>query len=88
MVATQQVNEIPVLCAFECKRYAEDNRVGVAALRGLLGTIAHHRTKANIGVLVTTATFTRGSREFIISEALIDGRDFNDIVKWLREYKP
>ena len=88
VVAARQVNGIPLLFAFECKRYAENNKIGPALLRGLLGTVTHGATKANIGVLVTTSTFTRASREFIVSEALIDGKDFHDIVEWLHKYRP
>ena len=88
VVAAQQVNGIPVLFAFECKRYAVDRKIGPAVLRALLGTVTHDATKANIGVLVTTATFTKGSRDFIVSEAMIQGKDFHDIVEWLHKHKP
>lgn len=88
VVAVRRVKGIPLLFAFECKRYAEGRRVQLATLRALLGTVSHARTKANIGVLVTTSRFSRGAREFILSEALIDGKDFADLVRWLRQYRP
>ena len=61
VVATRHINGIPVMFAFECKRYAEGNHVQLETLRALLGTVAHGKTQANIGVLVTTSTFTTGS---------------------------
>lgn len=83
IVATQEVNQIPIVMAFECKKYAESNKIGPDILRALLGTVAHSRTKASIGVLVTTSSFTTGARTFMAAEALIDGKDFNALAKWL-----
>ncbi|GMQ79373.1 MAG: hypothetical protein BMS9Abin02_1958 [Anaerolineae bacterium] len=85
VLATQHIHGIPVMFVFECKRYAKNNKVGPGLLRTLLGTVSHEGTKANIGVLVTTSTFTRGGRDFILSESNVDGKDFGDIVKWIEE---
>jgi len=87
IIATKKIHGIPILCAFECKKYSEENRVGISILRSLLGTITTSETKAAVGVLVTTSTFTTGSRKFILSEPRIDGKDFNALVGWLNDYK-
>lgn len=86
VVAVHRVRGIPVLFAFECKKYTK-RRIQLDILRGLLGTVVHGPTTANIGVLVTTSRFTSGARKFILSEARIDGKDFDDLVEWLREYR-
>jgi restriction system protein len=86
VVAVQRFRGIPVLFAFECKQYTK-KRIQLETLRGLLGTVAHGPTMANIGVLVTTSQFTSGARKFILGEARIDGKDFDDLVQWLGEYR-
>lgn len=86
IVATKVVNGIPILFAFECKQYRPDRRVGVDILRGLLGTITHGSTRATKGVLVTTSTFTSGARKYLLTEPTLDGKDFEGVVGWLREY--
>ena len=37
IIATRVVNDIPVVMAFECKKYAESNKIGPNFLRALLG---------------------------------------------------
>ncbi len=85
ITATLEVGDIPMLYAFECKKYAERQKIGPAIMRALLGTITHDKTKANIGVLVTTSSFTKGSRDIIKSNPLIDGKDFNGIGSWINQ---
>ena len=75
---------IPILFAFECKRYK--NAVGPDIMRALLGTTTYRETRANTGVLVTTSTFSPGAQRFILTEPSVEGRDFDGIVDWLREY--
>lgn len=87
IVAVKRVDGIPVLFAFECKRYSPKRRVGVATCRALLGTISQAATKANIGVLVTTSTFTKGASEFFLTETSVKGRDFDGVVEWLEGAK-
>lgn len=86
ILAVKRVLGIPVLFAFECKRYGPDKPVGVELLRALLGTISHGPTKANKGILVTTSRFTSGARKYLLTEPSLDGKDFNGIVEWLGEY--
>lgn len=87
IVAVQRVAGIPVLFAFECKRYSPKRKIGVATCRTLLGTISQAATKANVGVLVTTTTFTKGASEFFLTETSVKGRDFDGVVEWLEEAK-
>ena len=87
IVATQVINDIPVVMAFECKKYSETNKIGPDFLRALLGTITQGATRASMGVLVTTSSFTSGARSFIAAEASIDGKDFDALAKWLLEAK-
>lgn len=86
VIATITVQGIPILFAFECKRYSEKNPVGPDIVRALLGTVMHRHTRANKGVLVTTSNLSPAARNFILTEPLLDGKDFDDIIEWLKEY--
>ena len=86
VLAIKKVNDIPIVFAFECKKYRPDRRVGIAAARALLGSLHHGRTQAAKGVLVTSSGFTQPAREFILNEVQLDSRDYHGLVKWLREY--
>lgn len=87
ILATNRVCEIPMLFAFECKRYAPNRKIGPHIMRALLGTITHANTKANKGVLVTTSSFTQGSKSLIAGESMLGGKDFNDLVAWISKVK-
>ena len=87
VIATRTVNGIKMLFAFECKRYAESRTIGPSIMRSLIGTVNQKDTQANMGVLVTTSSFTPKSRTMIASEAAIDGRDFNDLVDWIEQVR-
>lgn len=87
VIASHKVNNIPLSFYFECKHYAEGNKVQLETLRALLGTLAHDAQTVNKGVLVTTSTFTKGAREFILGEARLDGKDYNGILGWVDELK-
>lgn len=86
IVAVQHLNGIPILMNFECKRYAESRKIGPGPLRSLLGVCNTADTAANIGVLVTTSTFTQGARKLLVGETRLDGKDFNDLTLWLEKY--
>jgi restriction endonuclease Mrr len=85
VIATRTINGIPLTFYFECKKYAEGNKVQLDTLRALLGTVAHDSRKANIGVLVTTSTFTRGCQDLIASECRLDGKDYNGLLRWIAD---
>lgn len=87
IIASHSINGIPLSFYFECKQYAKGNKIQLETLRALLGTIAHDSTKANMGVLVTTSTFTKGCEKFILAESRLDGKDYDDIVGWISELK-
>src|SRR4028119_2002012 len=86
ILATKRVNGIPIMFAFECKKYAPDRPVGPEIVRALLGTIRHPATPATMGVVVTTSTFSPAARKFIVTESALDGKDFDGVVDWLKEY--
>jgi len=87
VIASREIHGIPLTFYFECKKYAEDNKVQLDSLRALLGVVAHNATEANIGVLVTTSTFTAGARKLIMSESRLDGKDYNGILGWVTSAK-
>jgi len=86
VLATKRIHGISVMCAFECKKYAPNRPVGPDIARALLGTITHSRTRVAKGILVTTSYFTPSARTFLLTEPTLDGKDFDGIVAWLREY--
>ena len=69
----------------ECKRPDIGKKIGIRPIRELYGVkLVEKATKA---ILATTATFTRGSRLFFEEHKWeIEGKDFNDIMEWIRLY--
>jgi HJR/Mrr/RecB family endonuclease len=86
IIARKAIHDIPITFFFECKKYAETNRVQLDTLRALLGVVAHDSRSANIGVLVTTSRFTRGCKELIATDCRLDGKDYEGIVGWVSEW--
>jgi hypothetical protein len=73
-------------CLIECKRYASDNRVGLALVQRLHGVVQSEQ--ATKGILVTTSSFTKPARDFLRRQPwLLEGRDFAGIVEWLDDYQ-
>lgn len=87
VIASHEINGIPLAFYFECKQYSESNKIQLDTLRALLGTMAHDARNVNKGVLVTTSTFTKGSKEFILSESRLGGKDYDGILGWIDELK-
>lgn len=87
VVATHLVHGIPFTIYFECKKYAEGNKIQLDTMRSLLGTMAHESRNVNKGVLVTTSTFTKGCKDLILSEARLDGKDYDGILGWIGKVK-
>jgi HJR/Mrr/RecB family endonuclease len=86
VVASKIIHGIPLTFYFECKKYAEDNKVQLDRLRALLGVVAHDAHKVNKGILVTTSTFTAGAQKLILSEGRLGGKDYAGITDWISEY--
>jgi hypothetical protein len=68
----------------ECKRYAPVYPVGVGVVRALYGVV--QKMKATAGIVVTTAQFTRGAKEFQQSVSYqIALRDYLHLQQWLKQ---
>ncbi len=65
----------------ECKRYAEQNKVGVGIVRQLLGVVVD--AQATMGIVATTSFFTRGALELEERRQDISLKDYNAVVGWL-----
>lgn len=87
VIATKLVHGIPFAVYFECKQYAEGNKIQLDTMRSLLGTMAYESRNVNKGVLVTTSTFTKGCKDLILSDARLDGKDYDDILGWIGNIK-
>lgn len=74
----------------ECKRYAEDNKVGVSLVRALQG-VKNTKDGPNKTILVTTSTFTSGAKKFVEHEASskwdVTLADYDTLVGWLSSYR-
>ncbi len=69
----------------ECKKYNEDNKVGVELVRGLYGVKAAE--KYNQAILVTTSTFTADAKEFVKPLRFeLELKDYSDITQWCKDY--
>ncbi len=73
------------LTLIECKRYSEQNRVGVDVVRGLYGVVEQRR--ATRGIIATTSYFTRDAATFRDTVPYrLSLADFDLISKYLREW--
>ena len=74
----------------ECKHYSEKNKVGVDVVRGLYG-VKNSRSGGNIGIIVTTSTFTSDARKFVKNETSTDFdlslADRDQLLGWLENYR-
>ncbi|MGE7091194.1 restriction endonuclease [Lysinibacillus sp. NPDC048646] len=76
----------PTLFVVETKRYSKTNKVGVEIVRGLYGVKSAER--ANVGVIVTTSSFTKDAIDFASPlNYELSLRDFDNLKEWLSEYK-
>lgn len=67
----------------ECKRYSQDNPVGVALVRALYGVVSSEN--ATGGILVTTSRFTRGAQVFQESvQNRLWLRNYEGVLDWLK----
>jgi restriction endonuclease Mrr len=67
----------------ECKRYAPENRVGIAVVQRLLGVKTE--LNANKAVVVTTSSFSKDAATTARERFWdLDLKAYNDVVAWLR----
>jgi hypothetical protein len=67
----------------ECKRYAQNSKVGVEIVRGLYGTVMERR--ATKGILATTSYFTKDAVDFATPLRFqLSLRDYTAVVDWLK----
>lgn len=73
----------------ECKNYSDTNKVGVDIVRSLYG-VKNSRSGGNVGIIVTTSTFTSVAREFVENEAStnldLTLADKKQLLAWLNDY--
>lgn len=74
----------------ECKRYAQDNKIGVDVVRALHG-VKNTKDGPNKTILVTTSTFTSDAKKFVENEIAsqwdVTLADYDVIVEWLNGYQ-
>ncbi|WZP01242.1 restriction endonuclease (plasmid) [Isosphaeraceae bacterium EP7] len=69
----------------ECKRYAENNPVGVEIVRSLYGIVEQERATA--GIVVATTRFTAGALDFQRKvNHRMSYRDYNVLIEWLKKH--
>jgi restriction endonuclease Mrr len=75
-----------VLYVIECKRYRENQRVGVELVRSLYGVTESEG--ATMGVLATTSFFTEPAHTFQrLVPFRLSLRDFRGLIDWLKMYR-
>lgn len=68
----------------ECKKYNQNNKVGIKVLRDLYGVIS--KENATCGIIATTSYFTKPAKEFQEDVGFrMSLKDFNGIKQWLYE---
>ena len=85
IVANRIISGIKFPMIVECKRW--NNPIGVSVMRTLLGTVFQDMRESCKGVLATTSRFTPDAHNFIFEQAHVGGRDFDDLVDWLSEWR-
>lgn len=70
----------------ECKRYAEDNKVGVGVVRGLYGVVCSEN--ATKGLVVTSSYFTKGARDFETRNLdRMSLHDYQVLADWIKQLR-
>lgn len=83
IIATRSDRLGTLLYVIECKRYAPENKVGVAQVRGIYGVVQAER--ASKAVLVTTSHFTNEAIKFAQPlQYNLTLRDFDALKEWLQ----
>lgn len=74
----------------ECKHYAESNKIGVDVVRALHG-VKNTKDGPNKTIIATTSSFTAAARKFVDAEITskwdMSLADYDDIVRWVQDYR-
>ena len=75
-----------ILTIVDCKKYSETNPVGVAAVRGMYGTLQIE--SASHGIIATTSRFTRNASSLAHKyKYQISLKDHADLLSWIQKTK-
>lgn len=75
-----------ILTIVDCKKYSDKNPVGVAAVRGMYGTLQVEN--ASHGMIATTSRFTRGANEMAQDyNYQLSLKNHADILQWIQQTK-
>lgn len=86
IIAVQRDDIGTIMNIIECKRYAEDKKVGVDVVRGLYGVVEEKR--ATRGIIATTSFFTCSAKTFRSSIPYrMELIDFNKLTQHIKEWK-
>lgn len=85
--ASQTINEIPLLFAFDCKQWAPNRKIGYADMKVMLETVESSTPKPDKGMILTTSTFTKGAWSLTAQQTNLWGRDLAGIIKWMKTVK-
>jgi len=82
VIATKNVNGIPICLYVECKHYDPNDPVGVSIVRE--ASAVRNQDRVNKAVIVTTSRFTRGAKQFASNERhLIQLMDFDELMRMI-----
>lgn len=87
IIVIARISGFPIKMAVQCKRYNDQNHVGVSVVRDVVG--ACPKFSANKGLIITTSSFTRDaiqlsrSKEYVMKVGLMD---YEGIKEWLKRY--
>lgn len=85
IIAVQSNSFGKMLYVVECKRYSENNHVGVEIVRNLFGV--QQANRASMGIIATTSFFTSSAIQFASPlQYNISLKNYHDLKKWLEEY--
>ncbi|MCD6273025.1 MAG: restriction endonuclease [Deltaproteobacteria bacterium] len=75
-----------ILTIVDCKKYSETNPVGIAAVRGMYGTLQIE--SASHGMIATTSRFTRDATKLAHEyKYQLSLKDHADILRWIQNTK-
>ncbi|MGG7468310.1 restriction endonuclease [Chryseobacterium arthrosphaerae] len=75
----------PIKYLVECKKYAENHKVGVEIVRGFKEVLSTEQ--ANKGLIVTTSYFSKDAiKKQQETPLLLEYKDKNEVINWVNEY--